>query len=75
MLCMLCTLDEIIHLINGLDTSKSTGLDEISVRILVADKGHRFRHPLVHLPRATHARGKDQIRVRSQCPRAAVFFL
>ena len=29
-----CTPDEIIHLINGLDTSKSTGPDEISVRML-----------------------------------------
>ena len=31
---LLCTPDEIIHLINGLDASKSTGPDEISVRML-----------------------------------------
>ena len=31
---LLCTSEEIIHLINGLDMSKSTGPDEISVKML-----------------------------------------
>ena len=42
----------------------------VLVNIMVADKGHRFRHPRVHLPRATHARGNDHPRASSHHARA-----